>query len=114
MPDRNYRSSTFDFKTNASPDGVIEYFGKAFGGKLDHRMMICRYSGGDDVVVLDVNADGSVGNYRSGISGLSHFVDPLDLTEDTRSGNVYIVYVGQAKAKIVQREKIYSNRPQPS
>jgi glucose/arabinose dehydrogenase len=94
QPDRNYRGSVYTFGTNYSPDGVIEYHGIAFGGKLNGRLLICRYSGGDDVISLDVNSDGSVGNARTSIAGLSHFVDPLDITEDIGTGFLYVVEHG--------------------
>src|SRR5947208_3267380 len=68
QPDRNYRGSAFDFGKNYSPDGVIEYLGSQFGGALNHAMLICRYSGGDDVVALTPASDGSVpsGNIKTG------------------------------------------------
>src|SRR5207248_8683285 len=49
QPDRNYRGPAFDFGQNYSPDGVIEYNGNAFNGALNGKILVCRYSGGDDI-----------------------------------------------------------------
>jgi hypothetical protein len=70
---------------------VIEYKGDAFGGRLDGKLLVTRYSGGADVVALTIDAQGNVTEAKAGIAGLSGFVNPLDLTQDPGSGNLYIV-----------------------
>ena len=56
QPDPNYRGAAYDFGQHHSPDGVIEYQGNAFGGALDGKLLVVRYSGGDDVMVLTPDA----------------------------------------------------------
>jgi glucose/arabinose dehydrogenase len=106
MPDRNYQGSVYEFGKNYSPDGAIEYHGDAFGGALDHSILLARYSGGDDIVALTPAADGSIPNpdtnLKSGITGLTHFVDPLDLTEDPATGNLYVVEYGAQRVTLAK------------
>ena len=72
QPDRNYRGAAYDFGKNYSPNGVIEYKGNAFGGALNGKLLVVRYSGGDDIIVLDAGRDGQ--HHRgtqTGIAGLT-------------------------------------------
>ncbi|MDB5297216.1 MAG: domain containing protein, partial [Phycisphaerales bacterium] len=103
LPDRNYRGAAYVFGKNHSPDGAIEYTGTAFGGRLDGKLLVTRYSGGGDIVAMTLDADGNVTESKSGIAGLSGFANPLDLTEDAGNGNLYIVDYGA--------QKIYLARP---
>ncbi|MDQ3291412.1 MAG: Ig-like domain-containing protein, partial [Bacteroidota bacterium] len=48
----NYRGFIYNFGLNISPNGAIEYKSNAFGGKLKGKMLVCRFSGGDDLIVL--------------------------------------------------------------
>jgi len=96
QPDRNYRGAAFDFGLNKSPNGVIEYRSNAFGGSLKGKLLVVRYSNNDDIVVLDPSeADGDIGSSQTGIPGTSGFKDPLDLTEDPRTGNLYVTEYDQ-------------------
>ncbi len=69
---------------------MIEYHGTAFGGLLDHKILITRYSGGKDLAILTLNSAGDVIACDTGIDGLTHFSDPLDVTEDAMTGFLYI------------------------
>jgi hypothetical protein len=91
-PDRNYRGWAYDFEFNKSPNGVIEYRSNTFGGKLKGRLMVVRYSNFDDVLTMQPGSDGTILGAQPGstIGGLSGFDDPLDITEDTRNGNLYV------------------------
>ncbi len=51
-PDADWDPAIYSFGGNRSPNGVIEYKSGAFGGTLRGSMLVCRYSGGDDVLVL--------------------------------------------------------------
>jgi regulation of enolase protein 1 (concanavalin A-like superfamily) len=97
QPDRNYQPPVFDYGQNVSPDGMIQYSGNAFGGALNGKIMVVRYSGGDDIEVLTPNADGSIApGAQTGITGAKGFDDPVDLTEDNSSGFIYVAeYSGQ-------------------
>ncbi len=88
--DSNYRGFAADLGEHFSPNGVIEYQGNSFGGRLDKRLMITRYSAGKDILVVTVKADGSVDSTLSGVTGLTQFEDPLDLFQDSETGFVYV------------------------
>jgi hypothetical protein len=91
MPDRNWRGWAYDFANNKSPNGVIEYRSDNFGGKLKGKLLVARYSGGQDIVVLHPNGtSGDIDKQNIGVPGLSGLYNPLDLTEDTRNGNLYV------------------------
>jgi len=107
-PDINYRGAAFDFGFNKSPNGVIEYKSNAFGGVLQGKLLVCRFSGGGDIIVLEpgsmkrlmlkdnnkdsiydiVRSSSGSGNY--GLQGMVGFANPLEITEDTTNGNLYI------------------------
>ncbi|WP_162996378.1 PQQ-dependent sugar dehydrogenase [Mucilaginibacter celer] len=106
--DINYRKPAFDFGFNKSPNGVIEYKSNTFNGALKGKLLVCRFSGGGDIMVLepgalskvplhDLNKDqiydivksaGGSGNY--GLHGMAGFANPLDLVEDITNGNIYL------------------------
>ena len=75
MPDRNWRGFAFDFGQHYSPDGITEYKSGAFGGALTGKLLVVRYSGGDDILVLTPGADGRIIKSQSGIVGLTGFID---------------------------------------
>ncbi len=89
-PDPNYREPAYDFGKNKSPNGVIEYKSDAFGGKLKGLLMVVRFSGQDDLLVMDPNNNGDIAEVYNNIPGLGGFDDPLDVVEDTKTGNLYI------------------------
>jgi hypothetical protein len=90
-PDDNYRGVTFDLGAKNSVNGLIEYQSGAFDGALKGALLGTRYSGGKDVVILTRRPDGSIRDYVKGVSGLTGFDGALDLTEDTRNGNLYVI-----------------------
>jgi hypothetical protein len=107
-PDINYRGAAFDFGFNKSPNGVIEYKSNAFNGVLKGKLLVCRFSGGGDIIVLEpgsmkkinlpdnkkddiydiVRSASGSGNY--GLQGMVGFANPLDITEDVTNGNLYV------------------------
>jgi hypothetical protein len=102
QPGTNWRPPAYGFGQHYSPNGVIEYRGQAFGGTLDGKILVARFSGGDDVVVLTADADGRIVDARSGIEGLKNFNDPLDLTEDLATGYLYVVEFGGQRITLVK------------
>ncbi|MDO1448406.1 malectin domain-containing carbohydrate-binding protein [Rhodocytophaga aerolata] len=110
-PDANYRGAAFNFELNKSPNGVIEYKSNAFGGALKGRILVCRFSGGSDIIILEPgsmenlasinSADDDdkiydivkfqTGSGTNGVPGLSGFTNPLDITEDVQTGNLYVI-----------------------
>ena len=87
--DPNYRGVAYNFEKNKSPNGVIEYKSDAFGGALKGKLLVTRYSLRDDVIALTLGSEGNVVSEEVP-SGLTGFVDPLDLIEDTLNGNIYV------------------------
>jgi glucose/arabinose dehydrogenase len=101
-PDRNFHLPAYNFGTSVSPNGIIEYKGSAFGGKLNGKLLITRYSGGKDIIVLTPGDDGDIIESITGIAGLTGFVDPLDLIEDTDNGNIYVAEFGGEKLSLLR------------
>jgi hypothetical protein len=99
-PDANYRFAVFSFGKNLSPDGIIEY---KSAGPLAGRILVTRYSGGDDVIVLTpAGADGGISEALTGIEGLTGLSDPLDLCEDPKTGNLYIIEFGSKRLTLLR------------
>ena len=90
QPDRNWRGAAFDFGLNFSPDGVIEYKYGGFGGSLVGRLLVVRFSAGDDIMVLQPGAGGNIVSSNATIASFDGFDDPLDLVENTANGNLYV------------------------
>lgn len=89
LPDVDYEPAILDFGQHCSADGIIEYRGKFFGGKLDGSLMVCRYNAGADVLCVDLDSSGNVVGERTA-AGLTDLATPLALTEDLRNGNLYV------------------------
>jgi hypothetical protein len=102
LPDRNWRGAAYDFGLHYSPDGAVEYRGSAFGGALDHALLITRYSAGDDLIALTLDASGNVSNAQTGLPGMTGFVDPVDVTEDQATGNLYVSEYGAQKITLLK------------
>lgn len=88
-PDRNWRGPHFVFGLHYSPNGTLEYKSGAFGGALAGKMMVARYSSGDDILVLTVGA-GNVSNPMVLNLGAATLADPLDIVENPSSGDLYV------------------------
>ncbi len=89
-PDPNYEEVAYDFGKNKSPNGAIEYKSNAFGGKLQGMLMVVRFSGQDDIIVLQPgNNSGDVIQAFQDVPGLQSLDDPLEVVEDPRTGNLY-------------------------
>lgn len=92
LPDRNYRGFAYDFGLNISPNGAIEYKNTTnFGGQLAGRLLVTRWSAGDDIIALTVNGAGTVTAATTGIPGMGGFSNPLDIIEDPNNGNLYVI-----------------------
>lgn len=110
QPDLNYRGAAFNFGLNKSPNGVIEYKSNTFNGALKGKILVCRFSGGSDIMVLEPGSSvkdprlnaasndqiydivrANAGRSTKGLVGLSDFANPLDIVEDTTTGNLYVI-----------------------
>jgi glucose/arabinose dehydrogenase len=115
-PDPNWTPAVWDFGKHLSPDGIIEYTGSAFGGKLNHKLLVCRESGESDIVVLTLNSAGNVISQQSGFAGLEGFTNPLDLVENPKTGFIYVAEYGGQRLTLIKpisaatvHEKVSSN-----
>lgn len=102
QPDRNYRGYAWDFGRNRSPNGIIEYRSNTFGGALKGKLLIVQYSGGDNIVALTRISKGNIGSAEQHIPGFEGFTDPVDLTEDTRNGNIYVAEFGGSRITLLR------------
>ena len=96
MPPAHYRGFAYDFGRNVSPNGIVQYnsSGAHFGGALDGKLLVVRYSGGDDILIIDVAADGTVTRAYGGAFGMTGMTDPLDIIQHPTTGNLYVVEAG--------------------
>jgi glucose/arabinose dehydrogenase len=90
MPEKNFTPPAYDFGKSVSPNGLCEYI----GGALDGKILVTRYSGGKDIMVLTPGPDGNITEAVTGIDGFKQFSDPLDIVEDVQSGNLYVAEYG--------------------
>lgn len=103
LPDRNYRGFAYDFGAHYSPDGIIEYKSSTFGDTLRGKLLVARYSGGKDIMSLTVGGPNlDVIATKAGRPGLGGFRDPLDLTEDVGSGNLYVSELGAGRITLLR------------
>ena len=101
LPDPRWQGIAYEFGRNESPDGIIEFKGNQFGGALDGALMVAQWSAGDNIVVLFRDANGNVTEGRVGFTGLTQFVDPLDLVQNPSTGNLYVAEYGAQRITLL-------------
>ncbi|MGM1061481.1 Ig-like domain-containing protein [Saccharothrix sp. Mg75] len=103
LPDRNFDlAGTYDAGLHASPNGVVEYRGGAFGGRLDGKLLMVRYSSGQDVQYFDVAANGVLSNRTTGTTGMTGFNQPLDIVQHPTTGNLYVTELGANRITLLR------------
>ncbi|MCC5656985.1 Ig-like domain-containing protein [Nostoc sp. XA010] len=97
LPDRNWKGSAFDFGEHFSPNGIIEYHSNVLGGKLQGKLLVIRYSGGKDIIVLTPGGENlDIVNSQTGITGFTGFnPSPLDLVENPTNGYLYVAQLNE-------------------
>lgn len=108
-PDPNYRGPAGDFGENISPNGSIEYRGSAFGD-LQGKLLVTRYSLGNDVVAVTLGSDGNATSIEP-IVPSGTFEDPIEIAEDPSTGYLYVSDYDQL-SESAARAGIYLLRPQ--
>ena len=99
LPDANLDlPDMYDAGLHASADGAIEYR----GGALDGKLLVVRYSDGQDIETFDVTASGALANRTTGVTGFTGFSQPLDVTEDTATGNLYVTELGASRITLLR------------
>ncbi|WP_206314219.1 Ig-like domain-containing protein [Streptomyces coryli] len=103
QPDRNLDlAGMYDAGLHASADGAVEYRGGAFGGALRGKLLVVRYSSGQDIEVFTADAGGSLSPPTTGITGFTGFQQPLDITEDSANGNLYVTELGASRITLLR------------
>ncbi|MCZ7438268.1 Ig-like domain-containing protein [Micromonospora sp. WMMC241] len=103
QPDPNFDlAGTYDAGLHASANGAVEYRGGAFGGALRGKLLVVRYSAGQDIETFDVAPGGVLSNRTTGLAGLTGFSQPLDVTEDTATGNLYVTELGANRITLLR------------
>jgi hypothetical protein len=78
---------------------------------LDGKILVTRYSGGKDIIVLTPGPDGNITEAVTGIDGFRQFGDPLDIVEDLKTGNLYVAeYAGKQITLLVPKPGGVSKR----
>jgi glucose/arabinose dehydrogenase len=97
MPDPDYQPHVFDFGDKQSADGIIELKSDLYGEGFQHSLLVVRYSAGNDIVSIQLDAEGNVVDSAIFASDL---VNPLDLVEHTPSGRIYLAEFRGFESKI--------------
>lgn len=115
-PDVNWAPAAYDFGQSYSPNGMIEYKSDTFGGALKGKLLVVRYSGGDDIIALTPNLSGGIDASQTiaGIGGQAAFTDPVDLIEyrnpanasDPRNGMLFIAEFGGQKITLLRPSNV--------
>lgn len=95
--DPKYEYPIYDFGSHTSSNGMLQYQGNAFEGKLKGAILVCRYNVGGDLLPIMLDNNGQVARTVAGIKGLGNLQNPLDVCEDTRNGNLYVAEYGGAR-----------------
>jgi glucose/arabinose dehydrogenase len=101
-PDPNYQGAAFVLGLHRSPDGIIQYNGNAFNNALNGKLLITEYSAGDDIAVLTLDQNGNVVNEDRSVPGFSGFNEPVNLTQDPATGNIYVAELGGQKITLLR------------
>ena len=106
QPDRNWRQPIYNFGFNYMPSGLAEYgHAGSFNGTLLGKLIVARYGGGDDLVILTPDANGAIGSVQTGVPGMTGLVDPLDVTVDPLRGNIYVSEFGASRITLLRPVK---------
>ncbi|MGW7518607.1 Ig-like domain-containing protein [Streptomyces sp. NPDC054796] len=112
--DRNLDlSGMYDAGLHASANGVVEYRGDAFGGALKGKLLVVRYSSGQDIEIFGVDTQGRLSAPTVGTTGLTGFQQPLDVTEDTTKGNLYVTELGASRITLLRPKATSASSPEP-
>ena len=73
---------------------------------------MCRYSGGSDILAMIPNGpNGDILTTKIGIPGFTGFQDPIDITEDEVTGNLYVSDFGRQSIVLVKPSENSSPEP---
>jgi hypothetical protein len=69
---------------------------------LDGKLLVVRYSDGQDIEPSDVATSGALSHRTTGITGFTGFSAPLDVTEGTATGNLYVTELGANRVTLLR------------
>jgi len=101
-PEAGWTPPALEFGRNLAPCGIIEYRGSGATAALNGAMLVCRFSGGKDVCAVIPNADGSIREMITGVEGLGHLADPIDLIQHPVTGHLYVAEFAGKKLTLVR------------
>jgi N-acetylneuraminic acid mutarotase len=84
-----------DLGLHRSADGITEYTGTAWRGAITGDLLLVEFSNGDDLLLIDHLADGNLGSIRQLATG---FNNPLDVTVNPSTGDIYVAEFGDQPA----------------
>ena len=104
QPDRNWTGSAHDFGEHLSPNGVIEWTSSSFFPGQQGRLLVIRYSVGDDIrsLTIDPVTKNVTLEEAVTITGGTAFDDPLDLVADPATGRIYVSEHGGRKITLLR------------
>lgn len=108
-PDPNYRGFVYDYGKNYSPNGSLEYEGSTLGN-LAKKLLTVRYSQGDDIIAVAFDGNGNATGAEPVVPRGS-FADPIDITEDPRTGLLYVSSFDELGGDAAARAGITLLRP---
>ncbi|KAB8332808.1 PKD domain-containing protein [Scytonema tolypothrichoides VB-61278] len=114
QPDRNFRGVAYDFNVHKSPNGMIEYKSDVFDGALKGWLIVTRYSENDDLIALQPGGPSlDIVAARERVQGSNNSLsNPLDLVEDTRNGNLYVIeFSAQNLSRVSLLKPVGSDAP---
>ena len=89
-PEARFVTPAFDFGKGYSANGLCESKADVFGGRLKGCVFAARFSAGDDIVILKIDAGGKVIGSTTGVPGLTGLGSPLCVVEDSASGVLFV------------------------
>lgn len=102
LPDPMWEAPIYDFGLHVSPNGIIQYHGTVFHGRLDRTLLVCRYNVGSDLICLRLDSDGNVCSTTQRIEGFCGLRNPLALAEDLENGSIYVAEYGARRITLLR------------
>jgi hypothetical protein len=102
QPDRNWTGFAHDFGEHLSPNGVIEWKSSSFFATEQGKLLVIRYSIGDDIRSLTIDPVTKNVTLEQAVTGATAFDDPLDLAADPATGRIYVTEHGGQKITLLR------------